>query len=142
MYTFVIQYFFANIDNYFSFFKLDLLRLISCQLWVISVIFMFAPKWWSSIGRWQKKLGRFNKSSYKLVMKYKYLIILLWFWLHVTNQILKYSEFYYFDSSLLIIENLQNHFTSKFWLFNLTFWQNFALNTRSFIPAKVKQHLQ
>jgi hypothetical protein len=75
-------------------------------------------------------------------MKYKYLIIILCFWLHLTNQILKYSEFYYFDSSLLTIENLQNHFTFKFWLFNLTFWQNFALNTRSFTPAKVKQHLE
>ncbi len=46
--------------------------------------------------KWQSSLGRLSQISYKPKIKYKYLIIFLYFWLHNENQKMNLEIFYLF----------------------------------------------
>jgi hypothetical protein len=63
-----------------------------------------------------------------LDMKYKSLIILSYFWLHIENQKYRNLAIFTFFSSVLEIENLQNSFPDFliFIVFSFPFWRNIA----------------
>jgi len=47
-------------------------------------------------------------------IKYKSLIILLYFWLHDEDEVYESIDFYFSFNKLLATENLQNHFLHEF----------------------------
>jgi hypothetical protein len=53
-------------------------------------------KWQSSMGKnGNHKYKYLAKSSYKLNIKYKYLINPLYLWLHIESQVYEFGHFYY-----------------------------------------------
>ncbi len=89
--------------------------------------FYLQPKWQSSIGRCRKICDHpqehLAKSDYKSEIKSKYLIILLYFWLHNENQIIEYGDLKLFFSSrcrrlktskITSVLNFEYRFLAKF----------------------------